>query len=230
MGRARAWAVVVLVVGGPAAAQPPTPATQDLGNFTTVVTDFGQDGGFTDGAGAAGTNPGYTLFRYGTAGGSSGRLRITAPSDSPASLRYWTANPAAPNTSAAPAGFSASAAGAWTVITPKPGSTSPLQVTDADGSATYLPLTDSGQLGAYNARLNAVLKFQADQWYDPATGGVIAPSAGTFGYTFADFDAGLGYRSVRLTFTPTPVPEPAGPLAAAGLVLLVAGRASRRLP
>src|SRR5262245_5801033 len=121
-------------------AQAPTPSTTDLPSFTTIGPGanpaLGQDGGFTDTTGAAGTNPGWSLFRYGTAGSGSGRLRVSAVSTSPASEAYWTAAPASPNLSAAAAGFSTSASGHWVIITPKSGATAPLQVTVDDLSPT----------------------------------------------------------------------------------------------
>jgi len=211
-----------------ASAQPPTPSTVDLANFTTIASSanpaLGQDGGFTDATGTAGANPGWTLFRYGTAGSSSGRLRITATSTSAATETYWTATPTASNTSAPPLHFSTATTASWVIITPKPGSTSPLQVTDSDGSSTFLLLTDQSQLGAYNTRLNQVLLFDVTHWYDPGTGQPIAPSVGTFTYGFTDFDQTLGYRSIQLTFTPAPEPATILAWAAAGLGLVALRR------
>jgi hypothetical protein len=222
--------VAAAIVPAAGRAQTPTPATTDLPSFTTIGSGanpaLGQDGGFTDVAGTAGTNPGWSLFRYGTAGSGSGRLRITAVSTSPASEAYWTAAPASPNLSAAPAGFIASASGSWVIITPKGGATAPLQVTVDDLSpTTFLPLTDPAQLAAYDARLNEVLRFDASHWYDPSTGGPIDPSVGTFSYGFTDFDATLGYRSIELRYTP--VPEPSRILGAAAVALAVVGSVRR---
>src|SRR5262245_31056722 len=80
--------LVVAVLAGAGRAQPPTPTTVDLATFTTVASGanpaLGQDGGFTDAMGAAGANPGWTLFSYGAAGSNSGRFRISAVSTSPA--------------------------------------------------------------------------------------------------------------------------------------------------
>jgi hypothetical protein len=212
-------------------AQAPTPSTTDLPSFTTIGSGanpaLGQDGGFTDVAGTAGTNPGWSLFRYGTAGAGTGRLRITAVSTSPASETYWTAAPASPNVSSAAAGFSTSASGHWVIITPKSGATAPLQVTVDDLSPpTFLSLTDPAQLAAYNARLNGVLKFDPSHWYDPSTGAPIDPSVGTFSYGFTDFDATLGYRSIELRYTP--VPEPSRILGAAAVAMAVVGTIRRR--
>jgi hypothetical protein len=239
MNRANAAAFVLALLTtavpcGAGRAQPPTPSTNDLPSFFTIGTGaspaFGQDGGFTDAAGTAGTNPGWSLFRYGTANSSSGRLRVTAVSTSPATLTYWTATPAEPNLSAAAMHFDTSTAAGWTVVTAKTGASAPLQITVDDNSpTTFLALTDPSQLGAYNARLNQVLKFDASEWYDPATNAPISAAAGTFSFGFTDFNATLGYRSIQLQFAPaTPVPEPTGLLALATLAIGAVG-AIRRL-
>jgi hypothetical protein len=230
MNRANAAAfALVLLTAVAGYAQPPTPATNDLPSFFTIGSGaspaFGQDGGFTDAAGTDGGNPGWSLFRYGTAGSSSGRLRITAVSSSPATTSYWTATPGDPNLSAAAMHFDTSTAANWTIVTAKTGASAPIQITIDDNSpTTFLALTDPSQLGAYNARLNQVLKFDASEWYDPATGAPISAAVGTFSFGFTDFNTTLGYRSVQLQFVPaTPVPEPTGVLVLAALAIGTVG-------
>lgn len=191
--------------------QPPTPTTIALSSFFTVGPSgsLGQDGGFTNALGTAGTNPGWTLFTYGTAGGG-GRFRINATSDSPASVVYWTATPTSPNTSAAALNFNAGFPGQWRFVTASSGTTAPIEVTVSNGATTYLPLNNPADLTLYNARLNEVFDFDAQKWIDPTTNTAIAPVAGSFEWTFANFDNGR-YRSIDLVYTP--VSEPAGLLA-----------------
>jgi hypothetical protein len=205
-----------------------TPATFNVAsNFLVApgaTTLNGSSGTLTSATGIAGTNPGWTYHAYGIANSSSGSLTINSTTANPASLKYFTSDPGNPTVSAAPVNFSDLQPYNWTIIGPKTGATGPLYVRadDAVGvtvstGAGAMPLNVLTDLGLYNARLNAIYKFDATSWIDPATGVAIDTSSvvhvGDFSYTFSGWN-GTSFRTIDLVYTP--VPEP-------GVVLLVAG-------
>jgi X-X-X-Leu-X-X-Gly heptad repeat protein len=226
----RRYVAVVLLVGAvaPKANGQATPTTFNLAPTVQVASGAttlnGSSGTLTSGLGAVGANPGWTYHAYGVASSSAGSLTINSTSASPASLKYFTSDPGNPTVSAAPVNFSNLQPYTWTIIGPKPGSTAPLYVRadDATGvnfttGAGALPLNVQTDLATYNARLNAIYKFDATSWIDPATGVAIDISGlgkvGDFSYSFSGWD-GTSFRTIDLVYTP--VPEP-------GIVLLVAG-------
>jgi hypothetical protein len=229
-GRFRRYVAVVLLAGAvaPKASGQATPTTFNVAsNFLVspgATTLNGSSGTLTSAMGALGGNPGWTYHAYGVAGSSSGSLTINSTTATPASLKYFTSDPSNPTVSAAPASFSDLQPYTWTIIGPKLGATGPLYIR-ADDATSVNPGTGAGaislnvlaNLDTYNARLNAIYKFDATSWIDPATGVAIDVSSlgkvGDFSYSFSGWD-GTSFRSIDLVYTP--VPEP-------GIVLLVAG-------
>jgi len=72
--------------------------------------------------------------------------------------------------------------------------------------AGALPLNNTADLATYNARLNAIYKFDSSSFIDPTTNAAILAGVGTFSYSFSGFN-GSNYRSISLVYTP--IPEPA---------------------
>jgi hypothetical protein len=239
----RRYVAVVLLAGAlaPKANGQTTPATFNVAsNFLVApgaTTLNGSSGTLTSATGGVGVNPGWTYNAYGVANSSSGSLTINSTTANPATLKYFTSDPGSPSVSAAPVNFSDLQSYNWTIIGPKSGATGPLYIRADDATsvnpgtgAGAMPLNVQANLVTYNARLNAIYKFDATSWIDPATGVAIDVSGfgqvGGFSYTFSGWD-GTSYRSIDLVYTP--VPEPGVVLLVAGLGGLVCRHVRRRL-
>jgi hypothetical protein len=239
----RRYAAAVLLVGAVAlrANGQATPTTFNVAsNFLVspgATTLNGSSGTLTSATGLAGSNPGWTYHAYGVDSSSSGSLTINSTTANPASLKYFTSNPGNPTVSAPPVNFSNTQSYNWTIIGPKPSAAAPLYIRATDATsvnpstgAGAMPLNVLADLATYNARLNAIYKFDATSWIDPATGVAIDTSGfdrvGDFSYTFSGWN-GTSFRTIDLVYTP--VPEPGAVLLVAGLGVLACRHVRRRL-
>lgn len=230
--------VLAMITATAVAVAQSTPMIVPIGSPSNINPGAYTPGTIT-GLSAAGANPGYTQFQYGTTGSSAAAFLLlngTNPANggTATTIKYFTnsqANPSqSPNTFLP--GFNPyTDSFTITVVAPQsspaPASSTIFVRTNDSGVATY---SVAGAGLATNARLNEILKFDDSGFLVNDGAGNAVPISSLPGYnasTQFSFSFSSGFTGIDLNFTPIPEPGLMLGLAAAGLA--VARRVRRRV-
>jgi len=192
------------------------PSTQSPGNIA-LGTNGGVaslNGFLNDATGTPGGSPGFTQFVYGDNSGPGNGLYVESKTTSRDGIKFSTVNSAG-NAFGAPTVFNSTTSYTWKVLR-NFAVDSQIYIETSDTNNAHIDLTVPANQTAAEARLNAVLVFDASDFRDQ-NGDLVTGSVGNFFFTLDDFSATRGWQSINVNYAPVPEPATIG-LAAFGML------------